>query len=366
MSRRWQARRFSALGFWRWAFSVIATPVRAGFVFVWRRRRLRILLLCALLALPPLLGGWLWLRSSSLVSVQRVRISGVRGPDAEAIEAALAGAARHMTTLDIHAATLRAAVAPFRVVRELQTTSSFPHGLDIRVVEQLPVAVLTVGGQRTAVAADGVVLGPTLLSSSLPTLTGAFEPSAGQHVRSPSLLAALTVLGAAPAPLMKVVARVFWGSEGLTVVMRNGLLSYFGDATRPHAKWLALASVLVDPSSAGASYVDVRLPERPAAGFAGGTAPIASAAAEPDSASDPGTAAELAAGLSAAVVGGSPTGSAASDEQARNGATSGEATSTGPAEASPTATPEATPDASSETAPAAAPQTPTVTHLPPG
>ena len=42
---------------------------------------------------------------------------------------------------------------------------------------------------------------------------------------------------------------------------------YFGDAGAPHAKWLALARVLADPSSAGASYVDVRLPDRPAAGF---------------------------------------------------------------------------------------------------
>ena len=54
--------------------------------------------------------------------------------------------------------------------------------------------------------------------------------------------------------------------------MRNGLLVYFGDAARPHAKWLSLARVLADPSSAGASYVDVRVPERPAAGFAGGVA----------------------------------------------------------------------------------------------
>ena len=45
--------------------------------------------------------------------------------------------------------------------------------------------------------------------------------------------------------------------------MRNGLLVYFGDATRPHAKWLSLADVLADPSSAGASYVDVRLPVAP-------------------------------------------------------------------------------------------------------
>ena len=34
--------------------------------------------------------------------------------------------------------------------------------------------------------------------------------------------------------------------------MHSGLLAYFGDATRPHAKWLSLARVLADPGAAGA------------------------------------------------------------------------------------------------------------------
>jgi len=73
---------------------------------------------------------------------------------------------------------------------------------------------------------------------------------------------------------VKVVARVYTDSNGLTVAMRNGLLAYFGDATRPHAKWLSLARVLADPGSAGASYVDVRVAEHPAAGFPSGAPPI--------------------------------------------------------------------------------------------
>jgi hypothetical protein len=65
----------------------------------------------------------------------------------------------------------------------------------------------------------------------------------------------------------------FDGPMGLTLVLRRNLLAYFGDDSRPHAKWLSLARVLADPSSAGASYIDVRLPERPAAGFAPGAMP---------------------------------------------------------------------------------------------
>ena len=230
------------------------------------RRRARLVLVCALLA-SGMGGGWLWLRSSPLVAVEHVRVSGLHGPDARAIATALAGAARQMSTLHMNPATLRAAVASFPVVRSVRAIPSFPHSLRIEVSEQLPVAALTIDGARTAVAADGVVLGPALLSGSLPTLSGAdaAEPLVGQHLKDQSLLAELTALGAAPAPLEKLIARVFssTGNDGLTVAMRNGLLVYFGDASRPHAKWLSLVRVLADPSSAGATYIDVRLPERP-------------------------------------------------------------------------------------------------------
>src|SRR5262249_26473511 len=130
-------------------------------------------------------------------------------------------------------------------------------GLRIRVIEQPPVAALAVGGARTAVAADGVVLGPALLSASLPTLQGTAMPPSGQRLRSPSLLAALTVIGAAPAAIGTDLVRAFSGPMGLTLVLRRNLLAYFGDESRPHAKWLSLARVLADPSSAGASYIDV-------------------------------------------------------------------------------------------------------------
>jgi cell division protein FtsQ len=198
------------------------------------------------------------------------------------------------------------------------------------------VAALTIGGTHTAVAADGIVLGSSLLSGSLPALVsgeqGGIEPLEGQRVHGDSLLAELTVLGAAPAPLVRVTSRMFTGPEGLTAAMRNGLLVYFGDATRPHAKWLSLARVLADPSSAGASYVDVRLPERPAAGFSSGVAPSDGAASTAGQVSTPeSTVAALAEGLTATTSGGS---SAAGGSTPVGGSTS----TTG---AESTATPEA-------------------------
>ena len=116
-----------------------------------------------MISLPLLGGGWLWLRQSSFVAVQRVEVSGVHGPEAGAIDTALVAAARQMSTLDVHVGALRAATGSFPVVREVRVRPRFPHALDVEVIEQLPVAALVVDGMRTAVAADGVVLGPQLL-----------------------------------------------------------------------------------------------------------------------------------------------------------------------------------------------------------
>ncbi|HYM46301.1 MAG TPA: cell division protein FtsQ/DivIB [Solirubrobacteraceae bacterium] len=322
-----------------------ASKTRSGFAGVWARRRLRAALVAVLAAIPVLWGGWLWLRHSSLVAVEHVRVSGLAstpGSDGGAIEAALAGAARGMSTLDVKTAALRAAVAPFPIVRSVRARASFPHELRIEVIEQPPVAALLAGGARAAVAADGVVLGASPLSSSLPIVSagGASAgvlPPVGRSVRSGSLLQALTVLGAVPAPLAKLVTRAYSGPKGLTVVLRGGLLVYFGDADRPHAKWASLARVLADPSSAGAAYVDVRLPERPAAGFAPGTSrPAGASEVEASSTANSTTAAELAAGLDAAVGGGASSapssgaggGPSAAGEPASTGSTPAQGSST--------------------------------------
>ncbi len=329
-------------------------------------RRPLLTLAIVLLALPVLAGGWLLLRDSRLVAVEHVRVLGAQGPEAHAIEAALEEAGLRMSTLHVNAAALQAAVAPLRVVRAVRVSTAFPHTLRVRVIEQPPVAALVVGGLRTAVAADGAVLGSALLSSSLPVVPGATgDPLGTGHVRSAAALAALTVLGAAPPTLAGWVARVYEGREGLTVAMRNGLQIYFGDASRPHAKWLSAARVLADASSAGAWYVDVRLPERPAAGIADGSGGTGSAAttsgAGEVSASDP-TAASLAESLAAAINGSVGSGSANSAPATPAASTTPTASSTPAASTTPAAaTPAASMTPSTEapaTVPASSPATP--------
>ncbi|HEY4823662.1 MAG TPA: FtsQ-type POTRA domain-containing protein [Solirubrobacteraceae bacterium] len=305
--------------------SSLVRGLSGGWALVRERKRLRIVLLASMIALPLLGGGWLWLRHSSLVAVQHVRVSGVHGSEAQAIEAALTGAAKRMSTLDVSTSKLRAAVASYPVVGDVRVHTSFPHGLRIEVVEQSPVAALTAGGVKTAVAADGVVLGEAHASSSLPTLTSQVQLTPGEHVREAALLGELTVLGAAPKALAKSAERAYSGSKGLTLVMHGGVRVYFGDASRPRAKWASLVRVLADPGSVGASYVDVRVPERPAAGFPAGVTPPAVGGAEGEAATSTASGESeqsLAERLSSAVGGSSSTQQTGSSEE--------EAASSGP------------------------------------
>jgi len=213
-----------------------------------------------------LLGAWLWLRDSSLVAVKRVTITGVGGPDAGGIRAALSKAARTMTTLDVRMDQLHMAVGPYPVVKDLQVDEQLPHGLRIRVIEQIPVATVTVTGHAIAVAGDGTLLRDVRPSPQLPVIpVGA--PPGGSHLSQPDALHAVTLLAAAPYQLLAHIARVTTEPEhGLVAQLRSGPSVYFGDPDGFAAKWEAAGAVLADAGSAGAGYLDVSDPTRPVAG----------------------------------------------------------------------------------------------------
>jgi cell division protein FtsQ len=228
-----------------------------------RRRRTRALLGTAVL-LAVLTPFALWLRTSSLVSVERVTVSGIAGNQAAAIRAALASAARDMTVLDVRHDVLLAAVRSYPVVRSVRTRTDFPHGLAIVVNVREPVAAVQAGGRRTAVAADGTLLRGSA-TDRLATVGVPATPGRGR-VGDAQTLGAIGVLASAPRALRARVARVYHGPRGLAATMQNGPKLYFGGPRRAAAKWAAAAQVLADSTSRGARYVDLRVPERPVAG----------------------------------------------------------------------------------------------------
>ena len=212
-----------------------------------------------------LLGaGWLWLRDSSLVAVRHVDVIGLSGADASQLRIALQDAARDMTTLHVRTGQLRTAVEPFPAGRSVEAHADFPHRLRIVVHEHVAVGALAAGGERVSVAADGTLL-RGVPSAGLPTIGVAAAP-AGDTVGDRRARTEIALLAAAPAPLRAKITRVYAGPRGFTAPLRNGPVLYFGGADRLRAKWTAATRVLADRSSAGATYLDLRLPERPAAG----------------------------------------------------------------------------------------------------
>jgi cell division septal protein FtsQ len=280
----------------------VARSFLAALAWVLGRRRLSLVALAVTCA--ALWGVWMWFRDSSFASVQQVAVVGVRGPDAHAIEAALQRVALGTSTLDVNTAALRAATARFTQVRSLRVRASFPHRITITVIEQLPVAVLqSSSGARTAVAADGAVLGATLAGPNLPVVDASVLPSGSVH--NLGELEILRVMGAAPAALVRFVGALSYGPKGVTASLRDGMVVYFGDASRPHAKWLSLARVLLTEGASAATYVDVRLPERPALGgladAEAGQAEAAGTGSGSGTAATAGTSASLIAALQAAL-----------------------------------------------------------------
>lgn len=230
------------------------------------RVRMRVRVLLAVAGALLLLGGaWLWLRDSSLVAVQKVSIIGVSGPDADQIRSVLTRTARNMTTLDVRVGQLRLAVARYPVVKDVQVSTQFPHGMRIRVVELLPVGALEAGGRTIAAGGDGTVL-HDVPTASLPVIPVPLLPG-GSRVTERGALQALALLSVSPARLLSRIAQVTTEPpHGLVVHLHSGPSLYFGDESDLDAKWMAATEVLADPSSAGATYIDVTDPARPAAG----------------------------------------------------------------------------------------------------
>jgi len=224
-----------------------------------------------LLALAGLALGWLWFRDSSFAAVERVTITGSGSSEAEQVREALETAARGMSTLRLDAAALDEAVEPFASVAKLKARPDFPHGLRIEVVEHEPVAAVEAGGGSVPATGGGLVL-DGVRAENLPRVASRAPLSDG-HVQDRRALAALKIAAAAPAALRARSERLVFGDDGVTAELRNGPDLIFGGAGDARAKWQAAARVLAEDSSAGATYLDLRVPKLVAAGGVGPVTP---------------------------------------------------------------------------------------------
>jgi len=206
-----------------------------------------------------------WFRDSALVEVHKVEVTGLTSSDAKRVRAALTSTGKTMTTLHVDRGALERAVESYPVVRSLEITSDFPHGLSIHVIEYQPAAIAISGGTRVPVAGDGTVLRGVALGGHLPTIDvdGAIGT---KSLDDPTALRAAAVAGTAPAVLRRRIESVEHTSDGFVAHLREGPDLIFGRPAQLHAKWAAAARILADLEARGASYLDLRLPGRPAVG----------------------------------------------------------------------------------------------------
>jgi cell division protein FtsQ len=212
-------------------------------------------------------GGYqFWLRDSSLVAVEEVKISGLTSADSARVRMSLTSAAKGMTTLHIDQDKLERAVEAYPVVRELRVSADFPHGVTVRVVARVAAAMAVSDAGEVPVAGDGTILRGMPVEGELPTVE-VDGTLAGDRLRDANARNAAAVAGTAPGVLRGRIKEVTKRAEqGLVAELNDGPELIFGAATQLPAKWAAAARVLADPDARGASYIDLRIASRPAAG----------------------------------------------------------------------------------------------------
>jgi cell division protein FtsQ len=237
----------------------LAAVVSAKGTRVLRRRLVAI----GAVAVILIAGYMLFLRNSSLFSVDEVEVTGVTA-NQERISAALVRAAEDMTTLHVRDDELRKAVSTFPTVAALTTDADLPHGLKIEVTERLPVAVAKIEGEPTPVSADGYLLtGLEFDPKQLPSL----DPGQTESPRLATEGAAqAAILGAAPEELRERLRSAIWDPDREVVVDLDGAPEIrFGDGSDAGSKWQAAITVLANLEGSPA-YIDVSTPTRPVSG----------------------------------------------------------------------------------------------------
>ncbi len=237
-----------------------------------RGRRILRLGLGLIVLLAVAAAGWMWLRDSSLVAVKHVQITGVTASDGEQVKAALESAAFEMTTLHVRPQGFKDATASLPSVDSVEVATDFPHTLRIHVTERRAVAALASkeGEARIPVSGDGIVMSGVTAERDLPSLV-LDDPAIGTKLTDRRALRALAIAGAAPDELLRRTSELVVNKKGVVASLKNGPELVFGSDADAHAKWVAAARVLAESSSAGATYLDLRIPGRVAAG---GLAPI--------------------------------------------------------------------------------------------
>ncbi|MFT4036176.1 MAG: cell division protein FtsQ/DivIB [Patulibacter sp.] len=197
-------------------------------------------------------------------------VVGVTGSSEARITRLLEQIGSRQSTFAVSHDALMRAVAAYPEVADVEIDSDPPFRLELRAVMRPAVGRLTLAGQTFVVAADGTILKRAADADvpKLDTTVGTLSVRGGRVTGAASVL---TVLAAAPEPLLEIARSVDIGHAGIEIEMSHGPRLVFGTADQAADKWAAAAAVIADGSADGATYIDLRVPSRPAVGGLGGS-----------------------------------------------------------------------------------------------
>ncbi|RJK96820.1 cell division protein FtsQ/DivIB [Vallicoccus soli] len=214
--------------------------------------------LLAVLLLAALVAGGLWVvRSSTLLGVDRVTVTGATSvPVAQVLDRVGVRVGTPLATVDTGAVAAR--VAGIRRVEAVEVHRRWPGTLAVVLTERVPLAVEQVRGRQggwAVVDREGVAL------------ERADEPPAGLPVvgtegerAAEARRTALAVLDGLPAPLLRQVrSAAATGPDDVTLELTGDRTAVWGSADRGERKAVVLGALL----KVEAEVYDVSAPDAP-------------------------------------------------------------------------------------------------------
>ena len=211
-------------------------------------------------------------RGTSMFAVDSIRVEGAPGAAAEVRQALRRYEGRSLVSLD--AAAVAQHLDGLPSVRSSVVDRAFPHTLRVRIVPELPVAVLRRGGDSFLVSARGRVIAGVELGArrSLPRiwLPARTDLELGSLLGGEAGgLAARSLAAFVGSGFANRVAFVRALDGQITLGLRGGLEIHLGPPVDLRVK-IAIARSIVPglalPSQGGPDYLDIAVPERPVAG----------------------------------------------------------------------------------------------------
>lgn len=226
------------------------------------RRRRRILL--ALVVCGALAGSALALLHSSVLGARHVEVSGsAHAPYATVVK--VAGLEGAPPLVDLSAERIASRVEQLPWVEHATVAFSWPSTVRIRLTDRTPVAVVSAGAGRFAVAdPTGRVLEIlTTRPSGLPLIVTGREPPAPGHLLKGAGAILAKVAATMPESMVREVTDLRYASKEVVADLSNGLVAVLGGPSLLRDKFVALATVLAHGNLAGIGTIDLRVPGAP-------------------------------------------------------------------------------------------------------